>query len=618
MATVLNSNNINLISQTPALGKVYPNGTQPQIKGAFIYNNSQPTQVYPPILPVELTQYNVYTDISVTVSSYDIIAITVSYSVENWGYNDNGHYVNYVRVEWSSNRQLPFNLTLYYVIEIYGIEFIGNYEDWFQDTVNGTVIANRYSTGGTIWLSYNDYNEDDYNITDVFDVNVGIGGYNRPSYINGNYYIYIVGEATAPSPDATVTGSVSYVYFTAYMNKLPKYISYTGNIASQQNLFNFTYDRSISYMTDYMSYTLTQYPSFSYYCYFTINGTSNGNNEIPVTNASGYANNAITQNLYMKNLPFRCPTIGYTYISTSYYVDRSDFGYYFCGYFSTNPNVVPWDGDPMIDSTYTLFDYNSSNKVTRYKVHFPYLKNGWMTERIINDKYKMMLYNWDPWGGYPSISEYAGSGTRAINNGGRFIYLSTSSSLTFRVTSEGNYADITTGTYYINSSTGTTLTESFGWTSGGATPNYNHSRYLLHGTDGATHLSYPSWNLWASGSPDFSDTSRTYSVYINPGDGTEERANTFINYIYSSLTVTLHVEDRAFYNNFTLSDSGSKALIDLEYTYRHTPQTVYIYEIGHSSAAVKQVTFVAKRIGSFTLYWNGAEFRYVVRDFKKN
>ena len=57
---VLNSNNVNLISQTPALGRVYPNGTQPQIKGAFIYRNVQPTQVYPPILPVELTQYNVY------------------------------------------------------------------------------------------------------------------------------------------------------------------------------------------------------------------------------------------------------------------------------------------------------------------------------------------------------------------------------------------------------------------------------------------------------------------------------------------------------------------------------------------------------------------------------
>lgn len=616
---VLNSNNVNLISQTPALGRVYSNGTQPQIKGAFIYRNGQPTQVYPPILPVSLTRYNVYTDVAVTVTNYTIISITIESYTGYYGQNAYGDTVMYGQVSWRASQALPTRLTLYYTIDVEGREFNGYYSNYFSDYANGTVYANSGYTSGTIWFSYNDFPTEEYTIESIVGADIGINGYYQHYYIyNNTYYIYISGQATPPAPSSSVSGSTTYVYFTAYMNNLPKYLSYTGNIYSLQNLFNLTYMNDSSYSTMYQSYTLTQYPSSSANCYFTIDGTNTGNT-IPIANADGYSNatRAITRNLYMKNIPFRCPTIGYTYISTSYNVNRSDFGYYFCGYFSTNTSIVPWSGDPMIDSSYALFDYNSSTRVTRYKVRLPYTKMGWITERLMN-KFTIARYNWDGWAGYPNGNDLFFGSTRAINNGQRFIYLSTSSSLTFKVESEGSYADIETGTFYISNTTGKTVTESFGWSSGGARAYYNNSRYLMHGGNGSTSMSYPCWNLWYPNNPDYTDTSREYTIYMHYGTGTEAQTTTFLNYIYTSLTVTLHVEDRALANNFTFTDSGTRASIGMEYTYRHTPITVYVYEVGASTSTVRQVTFVAKRLGSFQLYYTASECSYVVRELNTN
>lgn len=619
MATVFNSKNINLISQTPILGRVFANGTKPDIRGAFIYNNSQPTQIYPPILPAILTKYNVYSDINATYISYTLISISVTYDLYGNGWDSNtGNTIYALGLSWTTDVAMPLSLTMNFFLALNVIP-TGGYGQSTVMTINSSITftsGSRYAQ----WTSTGVIDSFTYNIDSVEYSAFGLSGSVQTKYYiyNNTYYIYIDGEATPPSPGFTISGSTSYVYFTTYLNMLPKYISYTGNIYSQLNLFNLTYSSNSSYDIS-NSYALIQYPLSSSYCYFNIDGTIT-NNTLPISNVSGYSasTNAITQNLYMKNLQFRCPTIGYSYTSASYNVSQSAFGYYFTGYFSINPSIVPWDDDPMIDSSYTLFDYNSSTRVTRYKLNQQYAKIGWITERV-PIKYSLYHYNYDPWYNYPYGINYIGDTTSTLNNGMRFIYLSTSSTLTFRVTREGSEASITTGTFYISGTNNYLHSENFGGTSGGATPHYNTAKYLTHGTDGGYSSSYPCWMLYRSNSSwSWTDTSHTFSLYVYFGDGGSNQAQGLVNKIYSSLTVTLHVEDAPFSNNFTWSDSGNLTSLELDYTYRHTPTTVYVYELGNSSSSKKTISFSAKQIGSFTLYWNVSEMNYIVRDFMTN
>lgn len=585
MPIVLTGKQESQFQNTPVLGNLNRN-TGANIKGAFVYKNNVITQIYPPIHPVEFASGN------------------------SWGCENNA--TNYTSI---------------------GIRFYISGTDGMYTTIGGSLpcsVTIRYKYTVIVGTSYQVPEYSDYTAQATISSGTSSGTYATGKYgcrvlsfANGqvymlynNYYIYIVGLAES---QYAAQPTYRYSYHLIDINWKTKRISYVGNIYSQPNLFKFTYTTSSYGTADlrYWSWNSLNFPasnniSSTYFRVFP----STFANTVNTSSIATYTTNTGKSRLKMYfniNNDIKIPNIGYT-LANSYteLLSPSEFGYYLNGYMTLN-SVIPFTNDPMVPSTGSLFDYNSSTKVSRYRLS-NLQSNGWTTER------KPKIWALGPWSTWQMKPDYTGNSSTFVktisapndnlstpynhtNDRFIFIILSTSSSLTFVVSGAD---ELSNGTHTINSSNRFYGTENYGGTSGGA------KGYIDTG-GGIPLLYYVNTYPSSTGGQAYVNFNNAKHLSGTIYSGNFNHPYNMLNYIYGSVRVELNIKNTLTKNNYRYKITGSKANINWFSTYNRS-QTLYIYWVGNSNQSTKKITYWAKQLGNVTFDSNEFCWDYIIRN----
>jgi len=559
----------------PVVGKLN-SATGADVKGIFIYKNSVLNQVYPPIHQITFSSSNLES----ANNGISYIAIGITGTTDGWKTVDGSI--------------LPTSVTVKFD---YWVTSASSYGGWEYNIYSSSgTCSSGYSSGELVQYA------DDVDITSFSD-----GTYYQ-FYTSGSnyYYIYIVGKAESSYVQQP---TFSYACHDIDIKWDTKYVSYVGNIYAQKNLFNFTYSNYNYWTSNIYSWGSVNFPTAngSKQAYFTVYPSS-FNTTVLTSNIGTYNSRTGKSKvkLFLSPSSITIPDIGHSIISYDSNITKSTFGYNFAGYFSINAQI-PFNGDPVVPSSGSLFDYNPTTNVSRYKIDSLY-GNGWETAR------NTLMYSWIWSTATGGTTQYLCSGYSPNEDENdhsgdtyRFIILSTESSINLVIS--GNPDGFSAGTYTINRSNVFSKVADFGWSSGGATPN----------------LQTPFYNLPVSTSPwtgvAYALTNSKYN-YFTIYSGPQGITNNIINYIYGSTTVYLQITDEGFENNYKWSignyisrplSSGFDNYYGLSTRTSPIYPTIYVYYFGCSASDNRYIRFYGKQIGSFTPSYNPCKFNYVIQ-----
>ncbi|MBQ3414812.1 MAG: hypothetical protein IJH39_05600 [Clostridia bacterium] len=589
MPIVLTGNVEAQFPNTPVLGNLN-SSTGANIKGAFIYKNNVITQIYPPVHPVEFAPGN-------SLGCDNDATAYVSIGIRFYATGDDGKYT-------TIGGSLPCSVTVKY--EYYIITGTA-YGGFAQDNYTATASISSGSSSGTYCTS-----KPGCTVVSFSNGNT----YMLYSSGGTNYYIYIMGLAES---QYTTSGTYRYSYHLIDINWKTKRISYVGNIYAQPNLFNFTYQTgSYTNYYQYSTWNKNTFPasnnvSSTYFRVYpsTFANTVNTSSIATYTNATGKSRLKMYFNV---NNNIKIPNMGFK-LNTSYEENLSSdvFGYFFNAYITLN-QVIPFTNDPMSPSTGSLFDYNGTTKVSRYKIN-NLQSNGWTTVQtpkvwLLGPWYPYQI--WPPASTNPTNSQILASiytpndnlSSPIDHSSDRFIFIliSTSSYLTFVVSGAD---ELSNGTHTINSSNRFYGTENYGGTSGGALGYIDAGGYMSLPIYSSS--TYPSGTGGQAFAKWTNSKQTNYYIY----SGMFSHPYNLLNYIYGPIRCELTVKNTLMSNNYHYKITGTKQTIDWFSTYNKS-QTLYIYYIGNSNQSTKKITYWAKQVATITLNSQECAWDYTI------